>query len=44
MKIRRPISASSRRKQLKVQHSKINTRRQFYFNQLVAELNQPQKH
>lgn len=44
MKIRRPISASSRRKQLKVQHSKMNHRRQFYFNQLVAELNQPQKH
>lgn len=44
MKIRRQISASSRRKQLKVQHHKINTRRQFYFNQLVTELNNPSKH
>lgn len=43
MKIRRQISASARRKHLKVQHSKINTRRQFYFNQVVTELNEPQK-
>ncbi len=37
MKVRRRISANARRKQLKVQHHKINTRRQFYFNQ---QLNQ----
>lgn len=42
MKIRRQISASARRKHLKVQHSKINTRRQFYFNQVVTELNESQ--
>lgn len=42
MKLRRQISASARRKQLKVQHNKINTRRQFFFNQVVAELNDPQ--
>ncbi len=42
MKIRRQISASARRKQLKIQHHKINTRRQFYFNQIVTELNEPQ--
>lgn len=44
MKIRRQISANSRKKQLKVQHHKINTRRQFYFNQVVSELNDPNKH
>lgn len=42
MKIRRQISASARRKHLKVQHSKINTRRQFFFNQVVSESNEPQ--
>lgn len=41
MKVRRQISASSRRKHLKVQHHKINTRRQFFFNQVVTELNEP---
>jgi hypothetical protein len=43
MKKRRPISASSRRKQLKVQHHKVNSRRQFYFNQVITEHNEPQK-
>lgn len=43
MKIRRQISASARRKHLKVQHHKMNTRRQFYFNQIVTELNEPNK-
>ncbi|MDX2366819.1 MAG: hypothetical protein QNK36_00130 [Colwellia sp.] len=42
MKIRRQISASARRKHLKVQHSKINTRRQIFFNQIITELNDPQ--
>jgi len=42
MKIRRHISANARRKHLKVQHNKINTRRQFFFNQVVTELNEPQ--
>ena len=37
MKIRRQISASARRKQLKVQHHKVNTRRQFYFNQVLSQ-------
>jgi len=37
MKIRRQISANSRRKHLKVQHSKVNNRRQFYFNQQLAQ-------
>ncbi len=37
MKVRRKISANARRKHIKVQHHKINTRRQFYFNQ---QLNQ----
>ena len=37
MKIRRQVSANARRKHLKVQHHKMNTRRQFYFNQLVSE-------
>jgi hypothetical protein len=37
MKIRRQISASARRKQLKVQHHKVNTRRQFYYNQMVNQ-------
>ncbi|MBL0709455.1 MAG: hypothetical protein JJV99_00340 [Colwellia sp.] len=37
MKIRRQISANSRRKHLKVQHSKVNNRRQFYFNQQVVQ-------
>lgn len=35
MKIRRQISANARRKHLKVQHHKMNTRRQFYYNQVV---------
>jgi len=37
MKVRRQISANARRKHLKVQHHKINTRRQYYFNQMVNE-------
>ena len=42
MKIRRQISASARRKHIKVQHNKVNTRRQFYFNQVVTEAQEPQ--
>ena len=37
MKVRRQISANARRKHLKVQHHKINTRRQFYYNQVVNQ-------
>jgi len=37
MRIRRQISATARKKQLKVQHHKVNSRRQFYFNQVVAQ-------
>lgn len=37
MKIRRQISANARKKQLKVQHHKMNSRRQFYFNQVVNQ-------
>jgi len=37
MKIRRQISANSRRKHLKVQHHKMNSRRQFYFNQQLVQ-------
>lgn len=36
MKIRRQISANARKKSLKVQHHKINARRQFYFNQQLS--------
>ena len=43
MKIRRQISASARRKHLKVQHHKVNNRRQFFFNQVVTELNEAKK-
>jgi len=42
MKVRRQISASARRKYIKVQHNKVNTRRQFYFNQVVTEVQEPQ--
>jgi len=37
MKIRRQISANARKKQLKVQHHKMNVRRQFYFSQVVNQ-------
>ena len=37
MKVRRQISASARRKHLKLQHHKVNSRRQFYFNQVVSQ-------
>lgn len=37
MKIRRQVSANARRKNIKVQHHKMNTRRQFYFNQVANE-------
>ena len=37
MKIRRQISANARRKHLKVQHHKMNTRRQFYYNQIANQ-------
>jgi len=38
MKIRRQISANARRKHLKVQHHKVNTRRQYYFNQIASQI------
>lgn len=37
MKIRRQVSATARKKHLKVQHHKVNSRRQFYFNQEVNQ-------
>jgi len=37
MKVRRQISANARRKHLKVQHHKVNARRQYYFNQVVSQ-------
>jgi len=37
MKVRRHMSTNARRKHLKVQHHKMNTRRQYYFNQVVNE-------
>ncbi len=37
MKARRQISANTRRKHFKMQHHKINTRRQFYFNQVATQ-------
>ena len=37
MKVRRQISASARRKHLKLQHHKMNSRRQFYFNQQLGQ-------
>jgi hypothetical protein len=43
MKIRRQISANARKKQLKVQHHKMNSRRQFYFNQVVSQEESTQK-
>lgn len=44
MKVRRQISANARRKHIKVQHHKMNTRRQFYFNQqLNQEVSAPTK-
>lgn len=42
MKIRRQISATARKKQLKVQHHKMNSRRQFYFNQVANQVEPPQ--
>ena len=38
MKIRRQISANARKKQLKVQHHKMNVRRQFFYNQMVNQV------
>ena len=38
MKVRRQISANARRKHLKVQHHKMNTRRQFYYNQVANQI------
>jgi hypothetical protein len=35
MKNRRQISSTARKKQLKVQHHKMNSRRQFFFNQVL---------
>jgi hypothetical protein len=37
MKTRRQISTNVRRKHLKVQHSKVQSRRQFYYNQVVNQ-------
>ena len=35
MKTRRQVSATARKKHLKVQHHKVNSRRQFFYNQLL---------
>ncbi len=40
MKVRRQISANARRRHLKVQHHKMNTRRQYYFNQNLTQGNE----
>ncbi|MCI2283318.1 hypothetical protein L3081_07770 [Colwellia sp. MSW7] len=37
MKIRRQVSGTARKKHLKVQHHKVNSRRQFFFNQEINE-------
>lgn len=37
MKIRRQVSATARKKHLKVQHHKMNSRRQFFYNQMVNQ-------
>jgi len=37
MKTRRQISANSRRKHLRIQHHKMNSRRQLYFNQQLDQ-------
>lgn len=37
MKVRRQVSATARKKHLKVQHHKMNSRRQFFFNQIVSQ-------
>ena len=37
MRTRRQVSANARKKHLKVQHHKVNARRQFYFNQLINQ-------
>jgi len=38
MNLRRQISANARKKQLKVQHHKMNLRRQFFYNQTVNQV------
>jgi|TARA_R110002050_G_scaffold277672_4_gene423433 hypothetical protein len=38
MKVRRQVSATARKKHLKVQHHKVNSRRQFFFNQASNEV------
>lgn len=37
MNIRRQVSATARKKHLKVQHHKVNSRRQFFFNQEISQ-------
>ncbi|MDP7593644.1 MAG: hypothetical protein QF552_13300 [Litorilituus sp.] len=37
MKVKRQFSKNARKKQLKVQHHKVNARRQFYFTQLLSQ-------
>lgn len=39
MNIRRQVSATARKKHLKVQHHKVNSRRQFFFNQESSQAN-----
>ena len=38
MKIRRQVSATARKKHLKIQHHKVNSRRQFFYNQMVNQV------
>lgn len=37
MRKNRQLAASARRKHIKLQHHKMNTRRQFYFNQQLGQ-------
>lgn len=37
MRTRRQVSATARKKHIKVQHHKVNSRRQFFFNQAVIQ-------
>ncbi|WP_353538513.1 hypothetical protein [Colwellia sp. KU-HH00111] len=37
MKNRRQISATARRNHLKMRHHKVNTRRQFFYNQIAHQ-------
>ena len=42
MRNRSQASSTARKKQLKVQHHKVNSRRQFFFNQVVQHVSELQ--